>query len=122
MVGQHVDPNWADFDKGPISLKERLQRIYCLKQKTLDFGQGIWQEVLTFFKTRVELVHPSFISKTEVRDSEIPTVFERVGQKYPLSKIIKISEGAIDTLLADTSLQRLKNTWQQQGYAGPPRH
>jgi hypothetical protein len=44
-VGQHIDPKWADFEKGPIPLRKRLQRIYANLNKNLELGQGLWQEV-----------------------------------------------------------------------------
>jgi len=121
MVGQHVDPNWENFEKGPISVKKRLDRIYSMLGKKLDSGHGIWQQVLDLFKSRIELAHPMYVSKTEIRNTEIPTVFQRVEKKYPVLKSEKICDEAIDVLLADASLSHLKNQWSLGRYSGPPR-
>jgi hypothetical protein len=121
MVGQHVDQNWQNFEKGPISIRKRVERIYLMLDKQLELGHGIWQQVLNLFKFRIELVHPKYVSKTEVRKTEILTVFDRVEQKYPVLKSEKICDEAIDVLLADASLSHLKNQWSMGGYSGPPR-
>lgn len=121
MVGQHVDPNWKNFDKGPISVKKRLERIYSMLGKKLHLGHGIWQKVLDLFKSRNELVHPIYVSKTEIRNNEIPTVFDRIEQKYPVSNSEKICEEAINVLLAEANVSHLKNHWKLDGYSGPPR-
>jgi len=120
-VGRHVDSNWTNFEKGPIALKKRLQRIYSKLKKKLDCGQGIWQEVLSLFKARVEIAHPKLVHKTERRANEISTLFERVAQDYPRSESERICEQAIDVLLADSGLQDLKDQWLWGGYVGPPR-
>jgi len=120
-VGRHVDSNWTNFEKGPIALKKRLQRIYSKINKKLDCGQDIWQEVLSLFKARIEIVHPKLVHKTERRANEISTLFERVAQDYPRSESERICERAIDILLADANLQHLKGQWLWGGYVGPPR-
>ena len=67
MVGQKIDKDWNNFDKGPIPLKDRLKRIYSKLNKSLDCSKGIWQKVLVLFKIRVSLVHPQYVNKTETR-------------------------------------------------------
>lgn len=121
MVGQHVDQNWKKFEKGPISVKKRIERIYLMLGKKLDLGHGIWHQVLDLFKSRIELAHPIYVSKTETRNTEIPTVFQRFEKKYPVLKSEKICDEAIDVLLADASLSHLKDEWTLAGYSGPPR-
>lgn len=121
MVGQKVDPNWVEFDKGPVPIKDRIARLYgCVGEKA-DFSRGIWQRVLKLFKTRNELVHPRYIETEEERDADIPNVFQAVGSKYSPSRSMEISELAIDTLLADTKLTSLRHKYLLKTYHGPIR-
>lgn len=121
MVGQKIDNDWADFDKGPIPIKDRLSRIYSLKQKEIDFGKGIWHKVQGLFIFRISLVHPRYVEKTEKTKAEIPDIFDRVNSKYSVGAIKKIAEVAVDTLLTDTDNKHLRNLYLQRSYLGPPR-
>lgn len=118
MVGQTIDEDWNSFDKGPVPVKDRLERIYSKLNKSLNCGGGIWQEVLWLFKIRVSLVHPQYVNKTETRTEhyEIPTIFQKVKQEYPPEKSKRILENAIDALLKDADLLKLKDHWQMRTY------
>ena len=121
MVGQHVDPDWKKFVKGPTSVKDRLKRIYLKKNKTLNCNQGIWQDVLGLFKIRIDLVHPVYKNQKEIRIDEIPDIFDIVEDKYSPSKSKEILENAINVLLNDTNLTELKDIGKIEGYSGPVR-
>jgi hypothetical protein len=121
MVGQKADPNWRDFEKGPIPIKSRISRIYELMGKRADFGQGIWQRVLLLFKMRVKLVHPKYVAKSERRRTEIPDIFKSVKAKYPPRATRQLAEEAVDILLSDTGLTELRHQWRWGSYHGPPR-
>ncbi len=121
MAGQQVDPDWNEFNKGPISLKKRLKRIYSIINKPLTCGQGIWKDVLEIFKTRIELVHPIFRNQKETRTKKIPDIFDIVNDNYPPNKSKEILENAINTLLKDAKLNRLKDIGKVDGYSGPIR-
>ena len=118
MVGQRIDKDWNGFERGIVPLKNRLKRIYSKLHKSLDCSEGIWQEVLLLFKTRVLLVHPRYVNKTETRSEhdEIPTIFQIVRQKYPPNKSYEILQKAIDTLLKDANLLHLKDHYQESSY------
>jgi len=121
MVGQQVDPDWSKFERGHITLKDRLERIYSRINKTLICGNGIWQNVLEIFKIRIEIVHPTYRNQEEIRTEAIPDIFDIVKKKYPQSKSREILENAIDTLLKDTDLNHLKDIGKIEGYSGPIR-
>jgi hypothetical protein len=55
-VGQHVDPSWATFNKQRNTVRERIERIYSLLKKPVDFGSGVMQRVLQLFQMRHLLV------------------------------------------------------------------
>jgi hypothetical protein len=121
MVGQKIDKDWENFDKGPTPIKDRLSRIYGLKQKQINFGEGIWQKVLELFKFRISLVHPRYVEKTEKTKTEIPDLFDIVNSKYSVTAIKQIAEVAVDTLLADTGNTHLRELYIRRSYYGPPR-
>ncbi len=119
MVGQKLDENWSEFDKGLVPIKDRIKRIYEIKNKEIDFGKGVWQKVLKLFKTRVSLVHPKYVKVT--RENEAPDLFQEIQQKYTVTQIKQIIETAIDTLLSETGLDNLKDVYHMRFYSGPPR-
>jgi len=121
MVGQHVVPDWSEFDKGPIPVKDRLKKIYFQLDKPLDCSHGIWQKVLSLFRMRVKLVHPMYVDKVECRSTEIPDLFQLVEEKYSPEHSKQILEQAVDTLLKDAELEGLKDETQTSGYVGPIR-
>lgn len=121
MVGQQVDPNWIKFDKGHIPLKDRLKRIYSKINKTLVCGQGIWQDVLKLFEMRIQLVHPVYINRKEIRIEKIPDIFDTVEKNYPPYKAKETLEKAIDALLNDTNLTHLRDVGKTEGYSGSVR-
>lgn len=82
---------------------------------------GISQEVLNFFRKRNELVHPRYIKKEETRSDEIPGVFEEVWEKYPVQESDRIANEAIDSLLKEFDLEKLKHITLIKRYSGPPR-
>ena len=86
--------------------------------KTLDCGQGIWQDVLQLFKMRIQLVHPVYTNRKELRADEIPDIFQIVEKKYPPKKSKQILENAITMLLKDTNLNHLKDRGKIEGYSG----
>jgi len=59
-VGHHVDPGCDRFTKERSSVRERIERIYSLLKKPVDFGSGIMQQVIQLFQMRRSLVHPQF--------------------------------------------------------------
>jgi len=121
MVGKEIDKEWNEFDKGFKPVKDKISHIYQIVGKEIDFGIGLWQEVLCLFKTRASLVHPRYNNKKEICEEEIPDLFQEVNSKYPTDKTKQIAEDAIDLLLLDTGLTRLRNLYLIRAYSGPPR-
>jgi len=103
MVGQQIDSDWESFDRGRVGIKDKLRKIYSTIDKPINFGQGIWQEVLDLFKKRKDLVHPKYLNKKEYRNNEIPTIFQLVRDTYPCFKTKNIMYNAISTLLNDSN-------------------
>ncbi|NET39794.1 MAG: hypothetical protein F6K19_48865 [Cyanothece sp. SIO1E1] len=124
MVGQKIDTNWNEFDKGPVPIKKCIQRIYEIVDKQADFGQGVWQQVSQLFKARIQLVHPRYTHKVEIGTSEISTIFDEVGNQFQPSISLSIASDAIDLLLSDTGLEKQKDNlnWTQRRYHGPARY
>ena len=121
MVGQKIDQSWENFEKGPISIKKRLEHIYETSHTQVDFSEGIWQEVLELFQMRVSIMHPKFIDKRKFGGTEIPDLFQITANKYPTSETKRIIKSAIDTLLLDNNLKTLRELYLQRYYFGPPR-
>ena len=117
MIGLHVDNDWASFDKGPVTIRKRIERIYVSVGKTPDFGKGILQKCLDLFQMRVALVHPRYINKSEVRDSDIADMFDEVEAIFPPSVSRQLAENVISLLLKDTNLKHLKEHWRFGGYS-----
>lgn len=118
MIGQHIDKGWNDFDKGRVTVKDKLKRIYKKLNKPFNCSDGIWQEVLVFFKKRGSLVHSKYVNKTEVRVEidKIHTIFQDIRLEYPPRKSKEILEKAIGVLLTDAKLCKLKDHWQDYSY------
>jgi hypothetical protein len=118
MIGQHIDPDWAQFEKGPITIKERISRIYERLGKTPEFGQGVFHNTIALFKMRIDLVHPRYKKAEEKRKEHIPNLFEVLNAKFSPSKSKEIADNTIDLLLKDARLTDLKNNWILRSYAG----
>ena len=39
-VGHHIDRDWSEFTKWPKSVRTRIERIYSLLKKPVDFDSG----------------------------------------------------------------------------------
>jgi hypothetical protein len=117
MVGQRLDRQWADFDRGRVTIRERLERIYEHVDAPLQLDQGIWQEVTGMFLMRRGVVHPRFVCDKQVRKGTIPTVFDRVREKYPPKKAKRIALAAIDRLLQDTGVEEQTLEWFSRCYS-----
>jgi|SRR5213596_1693112 len=117
MIGLRVDNDWVSFDKGPVPIRKRIERIYESVGKTPDFGKDILQKGLSLFQMRVALVHPRYVSKSEVRDSDIPTAFDEVEAIFPPAVSRQLAEEVISLLLKDSDLENLKEHWRFGGYS-----
>ena len=117
MIGLRVDSDWANFDKGPVPIKKRIARIYESVGKTPDFGKDILQKCLDLFQMRVALVHPRYVNKSEIRDSDIPDMFDEVEAIFPPDVSRQLAEDVIALLLKDTDLEHLKEHWRFGAYS-----
>lgn len=113
-VGQHVDPCWAEFTKQRNTVRERIERIYSLLKKPVDFGSGVMQQVIQLFQMRRLLVHPQFQETREERSSNPPNLFDHVDADFPAAKSRRIAENFRDAVLRDANMEDL---WWRQGYA-----
>jgi hypothetical protein len=113
-VGHHLDPKWDDFTKERSSARERIERIYSLLKKPVDFGSGIMQQVIQLFQMRRLLVHSQFQETREERSSPPPNLFDHVGVDFPTAKCRQIVESFRDTVLGDA---KMENLWWRQSYA-----
>ena len=86
FVGKHVDPTWDEFIKQKNNVKERIERIYSILKKPVDFGSGLMQQVARLFQIRRELVHPQVQDTKKQGSSPPPTVFDRVDADFPAAK------------------------------------
>jgi hypothetical protein len=73
------------------------------------------------FKARNKAIHPEYVDEELVRDQEIPTVFEGLGDDYPCDKTSQIAENAIALLSKDFDIPKLRIKWHMRTYWGPPR-
>jgi len=113
-VGHHVDPKWEEFTKERGSVKDRIERIYSLLKKPVDFGSGVMQQVIQLFQMRRRLVHPQFQDTREERSSPPPNLFDHVDVDFPAANSRQITESFRDTLLRDAQMEDL---WWRQSYA-----
>jgi hypothetical protein len=113
-VGHHLDPSWDEFTKEKNSVRDRIQRIYSLLKKPVDFGSGVMQQVVQLFQMRRLLVHPQYQETREERSSPPPNLFDHVDVDFPAAKSRQIAEGFRDALLSDAQMQ---NLWWRQSYA-----
>ena len=113
-MGHHVDPQWDEFTKKRSSVRQRIERIYFLLNKPVDFGSGIMQRVIQLFQMRRLLVHPQFQETLEERSTPPPNLFDHVDADFPASKSREIAESFRDTLLGDAQME---NLWRKESYA-----
>jgi hypothetical protein len=118
-VGKHVDPTWDEFIKEKNSVRERIERIYSLLKKPVDFGSGAMQQVIHLFQMRRALVHPQFQDTKEEGSSPPPTVFDRVNAAFPAAKSCEIAENFRKTILRDS---QVKDLWSQTGFMEKENH
>ncbi len=118
MVGFKTDADWEAFDKGHVTIKERIKHIHEKLDIKPDFSQGVLQETLNLFKMRNSLVHPRYNKKEEQREEHIPDLFDDLDQEYPAIKSQKIAKDTIDYLLSISKLEKLKDHWRSSSYAG----
>ena len=113
FVGKQVDKDWDEFTKQNNAVKDRIEHIYSLLQKPVDFGSGLIQQVTQLFKTRRALVHPQ-LQRTKAEGSSPPqTVFERVDTDFPAAKSWEIAKDFRETILRDSNV---KDFWHTTGF------
>lgn len=121
MVGKLIDPEWDEFDKGPVPIKDRISRIFEKLGKNADFSQGTFQRTLKLFKSRIELAHPRYVSKRKGRTAPLPDIFDTLDQEFPPPVSKQIAEATIDLILQEAELTHLRNHWRTDSYVGPSR-
>jgi hypothetical protein len=107
FVGKHVDPDWDAFINEKNTVRERIERIYSLLQKSVDFASGVMQQVVLLYQMRNELVHPEFQDTKETGMSPPHTVFDRVDAKFPAVKSCEIAMNFRETILRDSQVPDL---------------
>jgi len=113
FVGKHVDPTWDEFIKENNTVKQRIERIYLLLKKPVDFGSGLMQQVIHLFQMRRELVHPQVQDTKKEGSSPPPTVFDRVNADFPAAKSSEIAQNFHKTILRDSEV---KDFWNETGF------
>lgn len=121
LVGQKKVSEWNEFDKGRVTIKAKIEKIYSVLDKPIDFNQGTWQKVILIFSMRAKLAHPRFIDGKEIHQQEVPDVFEILAEQYSSSVSKSIAEDVIDTLLNDSNLSKFRHFVRFKTYHGPPR-
>ena len=116
-VGHHVDRDWSEFTKWPKSVKKRIERIYSLLKKPVDFDSGVMHDVLQLAGMRNALVHPPFQEVRRERPTPSNPVFERVDADFPAEKTREIAENFRDTILRDSGMPDL---WWKEGFVEKP--
>ena len=119
MIGMKLDRDWPDFDKGPVPIRDRIERLYELLGRQPEFGSGQLQRALQLFSVRVRLVHPRYHRATEQRSDHIPDVFDAAAAKYPIAKSKAIAEETIELLLSESGMDELMHHWRSRSYRGP---
>lgn len=118
MIGKLVDPEWDEFDKGPIPIKDRINRIFEKIGKKADFSQGTLQRTLKLFKCRTELAHPQYVSKEEDRSAPLPDIFDSLDKEFSPAVSKDIAESTIGLILKETNLEHLRDHWRTDSYVG----
>lgn len=49
MIGQKLDKEWSEFASGPVSIKDRIKRLYEKSGKRPNFGDGNITRSVEFF-------------------------------------------------------------------------
>jgi hypothetical protein len=121
MVGQKLDADWEEFDKGRVTFKQKIKKIYSMLDRSIDFEKGIWQRANLMFNKRGKLAHPCFVSSKEPSQQKIPDIFDVIAKEYPPTISKEIAEMAIDILLADSNLDKFRHFSKLETYHGIPR-
>jgi hypothetical protein len=116
-VGHHIDRDWSAFTKWPKSVRTRIERIYSLLKKPVDFDSGVMHEVLQLAGMRNALAHPPFQEVRRNRPTPSNPVFERVDAEFPAGKSREIAENFRDTILRDSGMRDL---WWEEGFVETP--
>jgi hypothetical protein len=88
-------------------VRERIERIYSLLKKPVDFGSGVMQRVLQLFQMRHLLVHPQCQETREERSSPPPNLFDDVDADFLAAKSRRIAEDFRDAVLRDANMENL---------------
>lgn len=102
VAGMRVDPEWKEFDHETESIKDRIERIYSLVGKPVNFEAGIWKDVLGLFEMEKRL--KKYSRGLMYYEAEIPEIVKDAVQKYPIRLSQDIAERAIELLLSHSSL------------------
>ena len=103
VAGFRVDPNWEEFDHETESVRERIEYIYKLLEKPINFETGIWKDVLELFEMEKRIKKDS-MGLIRYHQEEIPEIIKEAAKRYPIQFSQAVAERAIELLLSHSSL------------------
>jgi hypothetical protein len=103
VAGFRIVPNWKEFDHENEPIRKRIEFIYELLGKPVNFERGIWKDVVELFKMEKRIKEDS-LGLIRYHQQEIPEIFNEAAQKFPILLSQAIAENAIELLLNYSSL------------------
>lgn len=103
VAGFRIDSNWEEFDHETEPIRERIEYIYSLLEKPVNFETGIWKDVLELFEMEKRLKGDS-VSLIRYHQEEIPEIIKEAAKRYPIQLSQALAERAIELLLNHSSL------------------
>ena len=103
VAGFRIDSNWEEFDHETESIRERLEYVYRLLEKPINFETGVWKDVLELFEMEKRIKQDS-LGLIRFHEKEIPEIIKEAVKNYPIQFSLAIAERAIEILLNHSSL------------------
>lgn len=103
VAGFRADSEWKEFDHEKEPIKGRIEHIFKLFGKPVDFDAGVWNEVLGLFEMEKRIKSHSR-GLFRYHDEEIPDIIKEATKKYPIRLSLAMAEKAIELLLANSTL------------------
>lgn len=112
FVGSKVSHEWKAKDKGFEGIRSKIERLLAIKSKNADFQKGIFKEVVDLFAWRKNLVHPEYLRAEKGQSNDIPDIFDKTSQLYPVTKSLSVANEFIKKILDEFNIQ---DEWQTKG-------
>ena len=108
LVGQKIDPIWAEINWQGIPIQEQIAYIYRKAKQSTRFDTGLWKEVFKLLDTGAS-ISEDLAEMKKLQHNEIPEKLKSIAVEYPIYRSQAIAEEAVDILLDLSDLSNSVN-------------